>query len=115
MTAQNTQVAAAGAAGARGSLATESPVCRKVKELIRDMRSDMYLAVRMDEFVKVLTEGGPITEEDVKQCLRYDDTVKVVRVKDKEVLWLWDGWRIHDLISRTAEVAAEEKEVLASP
>jgi hypothetical protein len=122
-------VAAAGAPGAVGArLATEAaPMCKAVGELIGDLRSDLYLAVRLSEFVKVLNErikvdaeergieAVEVSEKDVKECLKYRDDVKVVDSKGVEVLWLWDGWRMYDLISRIAEVAVEEKEVLASP
>jgi len=92
-------------------------VCSEVKSLIIDMRDDMYLAVRMDEFVKTVNETLrvraeergqehiQITADDVKRCLKYDDDVKIVADKDGEVLWLWSGayaYLLVDIIARKA-------------
>ena len=116
-------VAAERAAGASaGGLATERPVaCKYIKQWIDDLRSDMYMAVALDKFIEMINgyldtigEKDEITKEDVKTCIRYDDTVKIMDVNGKEVLWLWGGWRLHDLIRRVAEVAAKESEVSAA-
>jgi hypothetical protein len=112
-------------AGARGGPGNRTPaICAKVDELISDLRADKYLAIRMDEFVGwvnmrlQLDEKGRVvkaTANDVKECIRYDTTVKVVNVKDAEVLWLWESWRYYDLVRSVADVAAETRAALVVP
>ena len=100
--------AAGEAAGARGSPATESPtqikelICKYTKQLIDDMRSDMYLAVRIEEFLDILSgrinveleEQGkkPIKIDDriVMECLYRDKRVEVHRYVNTYILWLWN-------------------------
>jgi 2',3'-cyclic-nucleotide 2'-phosphodiesterase (5'-nucleotidase family) len=81
----------------------------------------MYMAVALDRFIEIINgyldtigEKGEITKEDVKTCIKYDDTVKIMDVNGKEVMWLWYGWRLHDLMHRVAKVATEEGEVAAA-
>ncbi len=115
-------------AGARGGPGNRTPaICAKVNELIRDLRADRYLAIHMDEFVgwvnmrlRLDAEEGrgefvQATADDVKECIRYDATVKVVKVKDVEVLWLWESWRYYDLVRSVAEIAAETRAALVAP
>jgi hypothetical protein len=120
------QMATAGVAGARGGPGNRTPaICAKVNELIRDLRADKYLAIHMDEFVEwvntrlQLDEEGRgwirVTADDVKECIRYDATVKVVKVKDTEVLWLWEGWYYYELVRSVAETAAEARATLVAP
>jgi len=119
MATQN-NVAPSGA-GAGGGLATEPRmVCKYIKQWIDNYRSDLYIAVTLDKFIEMINgyldtigEKGEITKEDVKTCIKYDDTVKIMDVNGKEVMWLWHGWRLHDLMHRVAEVAAKESEVAA--
>ena len=114
--------------GARGGPGNRTPaICAKVNELIRDLRADRYLAIHMDEFVGWVNsrlrldaeEGRGVfakaTTDDVKECIRYDTTVKVVKVKDAEVLWLWESWRYYDLVRSVAEIAAETRAALVAP
>ena len=117
---QKTVRAAERAAGACGGPGNGTParkvdVCGEVRWLISDMRSDGYLAVRIDGFVELVNEtlrdGRKATTEDVKRCLKYDDTVKIIDVDGREVLWLWGGWYMHTLIDRLAELAVKYKEV----
>ena len=129
METQKVQMPAVQAGGAQaGGLATERPaVCVKVNELIRDLRSDKYLAIHMDEFVRGVNirlqldaeegrgEFAEATADDVKECIRYDATVKVVKVKDAEVLWLWESWLYYDLVRSVAEIAAKARATLAAP
>ena len=107
-------------AGASAGAWQQNPACKYIKQWIDDLRSDMYMAVALDKFIEMINgyldtigEKGEITKEDVKTCIRYDDTVKIMDVNGKEVLWLWGGWRLHDLMHRAAEVAAKESEVAA--
>jgi len=114
--------------GARGGPGNRTPaICSKVDELIRDLRADRYLAIHMDEFVGWVNtrlrldaeEGRGVfvkaSADDVKECIRRDATVKVVGVKDAEVLWLWESWRYYDLVRSVAETAAETRAALAAP
>jgi hypothetical protein len=124
-----TQVAGAGPAGAVGGAWQKKPpvICTKVNELIRDLRADKYLAIHMDEFVgwvnmrlQLDAEEGrgwfvKATADDVKECIRYDTTVKVVKAKDTEVLWLWEGWYYYELVRSVAETAAEARATLVAP
>ena len=120
------QVAAERAAGASAGAWQQNPaVCTKVSELIRDLRADRYLAIHMDEFVGWVNmrldaeqgRGGFVkaTADDVKECIRYDATVKVVKAKDAEVLWLWEAWYYYDLVRSVAETAAVTRAALVAP
>ncbi len=111
------QVAAVGAAGALAPrLATEvGAICARVNELINDLRADVYLAVRMDEFIKMVAGGldAQVAADDVKKCIKYDSTVKIVEVGGVEVLWLWSGWKLHSLIDYVADMARRYCVILA--
>jgi hypothetical protein len=114
-------MAAEGAAGARAGARQQNPACKYIRQWIDDLRGDMYMAVALDRFIQlvdgyletVVQETVKITKEDVYACLKYDDTVKIIDIDGREVLWLWGGWRLHDLMRRVAEVAAKEGEVSA--
>jgi len=130
MQAQKTEVAGVSPAGASGGARQQNPpnqkeiVCRHVRDLIDDMRSDMYLAVRLNEFVKLVNErikayaeergveAVEVAEEDVKRCIRYYDEVKIV---DDDVLWLWGGWYAYYLVEKVADMARKYGSVLAEP
>jgi len=110
-------VAPQGAGAAGAGPANQQAPCRYVKLWVDNYRSDVYVAVALDKFVEMVNgylstigEGLKITKEDVKMCLRYDDTVKIVDVNGKEVLWLWNGWRLYDMINKAVEAAAKEGE-----
>ncbi|MFZ8808102.1 MAG: hypothetical protein ACO2PN_08340 [Pyrobaculum sp.] len=116
--AQNNSQVAANAAGAQAGARQQNPACRHVEQWINDYRSDLYVAVTLDKLVDMINdyldtigEKGKITKEDIKTCLRHDDTVRIVPVGDKEVLWLWHGWRLYNLIDKVAELAMKEGEV----
>ena len=92
-------------------------ICKHVNRWIDSYRSDLYVAVALDKFVEMINgflkatgEDIDVTKEDVKRCLRWDD-IKVVDVDGREVLWLWGGWRLYDLIDRAAKYAAKDGEV----
>ncbi|MFZ8811886.1 MAG: hypothetical protein ACO2PN_27780 [Pyrobaculum sp.] len=73
----------------------------------------MFLAVTLDKMVEVLNDPeDPITKEDVKMCLKHDDTVKIISANGKEVLWLWDKWYLYELINKVAKLASSVGEVV---
>jgi len=114
--AQQGQKMAAEAAGASAGAWQQNPaVCAKINELIRDMRSDGFLAIRMDEFVRWLNKYVDAVADDVKECLRHDTTVKIVRTKNAEVMWLWESWNYYELVEKVADMAARYRSVLAEP
>ncbi len=103
--------------GAQPEAVVVPKVCSKVTELIHDMRSDLYMAVRIDELVKTVNdvlrleaeergqEAAAVTAEDVKRCLKYDDTVRVVGDGDGETVWLWGGSYMFMLTDKAAKMA----------
>jgi hypothetical protein len=97
-------------------------VCGEVNELINVMRSAVVLAIRMDEFVvwvnRALRRSGEAVEataEDVKGCIRYDPTVKVVETRGAEVLWLWESYYYYELVEKATRIAQMYRSVLAEP
>jgi len=108
------KVALHGAGASAGAWQQNPAVCAKINELIRDMRSDGYLAVRLDEFVRWLNKYVGAVTDDVKECLRYDTTVKIVRTRSAEVLWLWER-NYYELVEKVADMAARYRSVLAEP
>jgi hypothetical protein len=126
--AQLGQNVPASAGGAWGSPATESPkvqemICKHTKQLIEDLKSDMYLAVRMDEFMEMLAgrvnaelealgkEPIKIDDEFVMDCIYREENVKVYRY-GKYVLWLWHN-EVNVLISMILYDAYKHGAVLA--
>jgi 2',3'-cyclic-nucleotide 2'-phosphodiesterase (5'-nucleotidase family) len=115
------KVAAERAAGALAGAWQQNPaVCSEVKKWIDNFRSDMVMAVSLDNFVNTVNEylevvglSVKITREDVYACLKHDGTIRVMDVDGKEVLWLWDGWRLYSLMHKAAKMAAKEGEVAA--
>jgi hypothetical protein len=112
---QNKPASAGGAVGGQAWQQNLAPVCRALEQVIADMRSDGYLAVRLDEFVRWLNKHVEATADDVKECLRYDTTVKIVRTKNAEVMWLWESWNYYELVEKVADMAARYRAVLAEP
>jgi hypothetical protein len=90
-------------------------ICRYIKEWIDSYRSELYLAIAIDKLLDLMNsyledvgeEGLPkITKEDVEMCLKNDNTVKIIAVKDGgKVLWLWEGPHLSDMINKIAELA----------
>jgi hypothetical protein len=120
------EIVPAGAGGASGGAWQQNPpVCEVVRQTIDNMRSDVFLAVVLDEFVKYVNqhfeaeaemgrgEAITVTVDDVKACIRHDDTIKIVEKDGKEVLWLWGGAYVQTLIEKVVEWAVEYREVLA--
>jgi len=105
-----------------GALQQDPAVCRAVKRVIDDMRADIYLAVRVDELVRRVNaeleasgrETVKVAIDDVKECLRYDAAVKIVKTKSAEVLWLWER-NYYELVEKVADMAARYRSVLAEP
>jgi len=83
--------------------------CKHVKQLISDLRSDKYLAIRLDEFVRIIRDVVEISEEDVKACLKHDTTVKIIN----DVLWLWNDSYMYMLITDIANMTRKYGSVLA--
>jgi len=121
-------VAAERAAGASGGAWQQNPpICREVQSEIDDMRSDIIVAVRMDAFVDwinnhiraVAEERGEevveISREDVVACLKLDPTVKIINVGGVEVVWLWGGGYLDELINRVAAAARKYRVMLVDP
>jgi hypothetical protein len=106
----------------------KSPICRYIYQWIDDLRNDLYVAVRIDRFLQLangyLEEVGvddidgeleSVSESDLKECIKYDSTVKIVKARDgTEVLILWGDWRLYDLVNKIIEVAAKEGETAVS-
>jgi hypothetical protein len=104
-------------------------VCSYVRDLIHDLRDDMFLAMRLDDFVdevnyriKADAEWNHVeppavaTADDVKQCIKYYDDVKIIDSGGVEVLWLWSGWYAYYLTEAVARVARRYRGgVLAMP
>jgi len=88
---------------------TEKPACRHVKQLISDMRSDKYLAIRLDEFAKIINDVVAISEEEVRECLKHDVSVKIIN----DVLWLWGDSYMHMLITEIVDMTHKYGGVLA--
>jgi len=121
-------VAAEGAAGALGGAWQQNPpICREVRNVIDDMRSDLITAVRMDAFVDWINshvsveaeergeEVAEISREDVAACLKLDPTVKIINVDGVEVVWLWGGGYLDELINRVAAAARKYRVMLVDP
>jgi len=87
-----------------------------VRQTLDDLRSDLFAALTLDFFAIYASEPGMrITKEDVKACLKYDDTVKIVDVNGKEVVWLWNGWRLHDFVDRVIDMAKNYSQAFVIP
>jgi hypothetical protein len=101
--------------GASAGARQQNAVCKKARELINDMRADIYLAVRLDEFVRLVADSldAPVTADDVKACIRHDDTVKIIKMGNAEVLWLWNGWYYHRLVDSVVYMTLRRRAVLA--
>ena len=106
MANKNSHVAPQGAGAVGGAWQQKPPVCSRVKQLIDDLRSDLLIALTLDRFVVYVNDPKlpAITKDDVKACLKYDDTVEIVNVNGKEIVLLWSGWRFHELVDRAVDL-----------
>jgi len=97
-------------------------VCVYIRRWIDSLRGDLYVAVSAERLLELMNgyleevgeddlDVSEVTKEDLKRCLKHDDTIRFATKDGKEVLWLWGGWRLHSLIDRVIEIAAEEGEV----
>jgi len=103
---------------------SRSAICKYIYQWIDDLRSDIYIAVRVDRFLELIngylqeTSGDgveKVTEDDLKTCTRFDDSITIAKARDgTEVLLLWSGWRLYDLVSMIIETATREGEVAVS-
>jgi hypothetical protein len=85
----------------RLTMTPQQVLCEHIDQLIDALRGDMYMAVRMDEFIEWLrfrisqkeqgNEEIEIDEEAVMECLRRDKRVVVYEYANTYVLWLWNG------------------------
>ncbi len=102
--------------GAQGGAWQQNPsdVCSRIKQLIDDLRSDLFVALTLDRFVIYVNdpEMPKVTKDDVKACVKNDETVKIVSINGKEVMWLWEGWRLYDLARKTVSLASEYGEAV---
>jgi hypothetical protein len=96
--------------------------CRFIREWINELKNDLFIAVSvenllraMNEYLEMMGEEGVVTREAILNCLKRDESIKSIKIvtakNGKEVLWLWNGRHLDDLINRVIEVAAEEGEV----
>ncbi len=93
-------------------------LCRHVRQWIDSYRDELYIAVALDRLIELMNsyleevgeeDATEVTKEDVKKCL--DDTVKIIASREGgEVLWLWSGQMLSDLINKVAELADREGE-----
>jgi hypothetical protein len=95
-------------------------VCRYIRQWIDTYRNDMYIAVALDRLLQLMNsyleevgeeglDNVKITKEDVKKCI--DSTVKVVAADNgREVLWLWGGRLLRDVINKIIAMAGREGE-----
>jgi len=103
---------------------TPKKKCEKIRRGIEDLRQDLYIAVSIDDLVKYVNESiradvemrgaesVEITKEDVKMCIKYDDSIKVVETRNgKEVLWLWHGYKFYEFMHDVAEIASKYSDV----
>jgi hypothetical protein len=97
-------------------MTAKNAICEKVVDLIISLRSDLYVALPLDQFVSMLNDPEPkVTEADVKACAKFDDTIKIVRVGNREIMWLWGDWRLYRLIDKIIELASEYGEIVVIP
>jgi hypothetical protein len=103
---------------------SRAETCRYINSWIDDLRSDLYVAISVEKLLKMMNEYlrdvgkdgvGTVTRGDLEMCIKFDDTVRIVKAgEDAEVLLLWSGWRLEQLVSRIIGIAAKEGEALVS-
>ncbi|MFZ8811042.1 MAG: hypothetical protein ACO2PN_23405 [Pyrobaculum sp.] len=105
-----------GASG--GAWQQNPPICQQARQLVDDMRADLYLAVALEEFARYINEfyeveAEKVTVDEVRSCIENYNEVKIVEVGGKEVIWLWGGRYAYMLEKMAVEWAAKYREVLA--
>jgi len=100
---------------------TDASICRYIRRWISVLRRQLTAAITVDELLKILNgylrDVGygrleRVTEDELKECLRRINTVEVIAKGGKEVVWLWGGRRLRELINRIVDVAVQEGEVV---
>jgi len=95
-------------------------VCRYIRRWIGALRRQLTAAITVDELLKTLNgylrdvgygKLEKVTEDELKECLRRIGTVEVIVKDGKEVVWLWGGRRLRELVNRIVDIAAQEGEV----
>jgi len=114
---QNPQTPIAAQAGLRAA-------CAEIRNQIISLRQDMYIAISLDEFVKIVNdyfkvvaeergvEPVKVGKEDVKACIRYDDDVEIIKTRGGEALWLWSGAYMHIFMQEVAKLAVKYSDVM---
>ena len=82
-------------------------VCERVKQLIDELREELFVALTLDIFIIYLNDPWrpKLTRDDVKTCLRYDNRIKIVNVGGKEIVWLWND-DLQEFVSRVTSMAS---------
>jgi hypothetical protein len=100
-------------------MTADTSACRYIRQWIRHLKRRLAIAIKVDEFLKLLNdylqEFGygkleEVTEDELKQCLRHV-AVEIIVKDGKEVVWLWGGRLRHRLFDRIIEMAAKNGEV----
>jgi hypothetical protein len=79
--------------------------CGQIKQLIGELRSEMFLALTLDKFIDYVNVPElSITKDDVETCLKQDSRVKIINVGGKEVVWLWND--LQEFINRIIDIAS---------
>jgi len=88
-------------------------VCTQIRQWIADLRSDLYAALSLDWLISLVNDSEvAVTKDDVKTCLKYDDTVKIIDANGREVLWLWGGSYLYDFVDKVADLASKYGEAM---
>ena len=84
------------------------------------LRRQLTAAITVDTFLKILNgyledvgygKLEKVTEDELKECLRRIGTVEVIVKDGKEVVWLWGGRRLRELVNRIVDIATQEGEI----
>jgi hypothetical protein len=95
-------------------------VCRYIRQWIGVLRRQLAAAITVDKLLKILNgylrdvgygKLEKVTEDELKECLRRIGTVEVIVKDGKEVVWLWSGRRLRELVNRIVDIAVQEGEV----
>jgi len=91
-------------------------VCERVKQLIDELREELFVALTLDIFIIYLNDPWrpKLTRDDVKTCLRYDNRIKIVNVGGKEILLLWND-DLQEFVSRAVGMASIYGEAVVIP
>jgi hypothetical protein len=102
---------------------TAANVCRYIRRWISALRRQLTAAITVDKLLKILNgyleDVGygrleKVAEDELKECLRRIGTVEIIVKDGKEVVWLWGGRRMRELVNRIVEMTARGGEVAVS-